>query len=113
VINFERGIEPKKVLGIGWEKVLEEMGGILIREDGLYRNLNNPNYDIREITIHNIRGSSKLLYEAYIIIIIIGDQFRIMKSRVGPYYNRIGPVSKLPSVVLDFKKKYDVWKDSR
>lgn len=111
-MNFERGKDPKTALGIGWEKVLEKMGGLVFYETDLYQNINHQYYDIKSISIHNIRKGKKWLYEAYIIIVIVGNQFRIMKNRIGND-DQIYPLTELPSTVLKLKEKYDVWKDSR
>lgn len=106
-MNFERGLDPKEAMGTGWKGILNSMKYcLLLTEKDLYQNVNNQYYDIESVKIMNIRKKRIYLYEAFIIIIVLGDKFKIIKNRFSND-NQIYKIEKLPDMIFKIKKIYD------
>ena len=107
-MNFERGIEPKESIGLGYREVLKSMEGCyLLMEEDLYQNVNNIYYSIKTVRTQNIKKRNEFIYSALIIIIIIGKEFRIMKNRFSTDNNEIYPIEVLPKMIFKLKELYD------
>ncbi|MFA5153769.1 MAG: hypothetical protein WC554_14505 [Clostridia bacterium] len=103
--KFERGLDPKEAMGIGYKAIFNSMEGcLLLTEKDLYQILNN----IETISIHNIKRRSELLFSAFVIIVVMDDKFKIMKNRFSTD-SGIYPISELPEIVFKLKKLYDEW----
>lgn len=108
-MNFERGIDPKEAIGLGYKEVLKSMKGcLLLTEKDLYQNINNQYHNIETVSIKNFRVGSQFLYHAFVIIVIVGDKFRIFKNRISDD-NEIYSLEDLPEMVFKLKKAYDEW----
>lgn len=111
--NFERGGDPKEAIGLGYKEVFKSMKGcLLLTEQDLYQNINHQYYDLETVQTQNIKKRSERIFSAFIIIIVIGDRFRIMKNRLANDYE-IYPISELPETVFRLKKLYDIWMKER
>lgn len=112
--NFERGIDPKEAIGIGYREVFKSMEGcLLLTEQDLYQNVNNQYWDLESVTTQNIRKRSTFLFSAFVIIIVVGDRFKIMKNRLSNDDGQIYPIKELPEMVFRLKKLYDIWMKER
>lgn len=113
-MNFERGKDPKETIGLGYKEILKSMKRcLLITEKNLYQNVNHQYYNIETIETRNIAIRKEFLYDAFIIIIIVEDKFRIMKNRFSNDNSlEIYPIKDLPEMTLKLKKLYDYWAES-
>lgn len=115
-MNFERGKDPKEAMNLGWKEIFESMkpyGWVLFTEKDLYQNFNLQYRDITDITFDNLRSTRIVLYKATLIILIVKNKFKILKSRYNIYVNQIRDIKDLPKVVFDFKKCYEFKINSR
>jgi hypothetical protein len=108
-MNFERGIDPKKALGLGWEKVFDEMGGLIFYKESIYQNINHHDYSIQEISLQNIAAGKKYLYKASIIIVVVDNQFKIIKNTMGNDGGNsvIYSLSELPEIIFKIKREFE------
>jgi hypothetical protein len=118
-MNFERGIDPKHAMGIGWRAMFESMGDwLLFTEKDLYpsKNWNDISdntrhyHDISDVSTIHIHKNIIPLHGASVIIIIIEDKFKILKNRFS-HHDKIYKIEKLPEIVFEIKKEYDRWKN--
>ena len=113
-MNFVRGLDPKEAMGTGWRAILSSMKYcLLITEKDLYQNINNQYYDLETVKVTNIRKQSRFLYDAYVIIVVIGDNFKIFKNRISNDENQIYKIEELPEIILKIKKIYDETHEKR
>ena len=111
--NFERGIDPKEAIGLGYKETFKSMEGcLLLTEKDLYQNINNQYYDLETVQTSNIKKRAQMIFSAFIIIIVIGDRFRILKNRISNDY-RIYPIKELPEMIFKMKVLYDDWMRER
>jgi hypothetical protein len=110
MMNFERGINPKDAMKIGYIEIFESMKGcLLLTEKDLYQTLNHPYFSLETVRITNIRKQKSALYEAFVIIIVIEDKFRIIKNRFSTNKDKIFDIKELPGIVFELKTAYDKW----
>ena len=113
VNNFVRGQDPKESIGLGYREVFKSMEGcLLLTEQDLYQFTNNQYYDLETVQTQNIKKRSQFIFSALVIIIVIGDRFKIMKNRLANDYE-IYPISELPKTVFRLKELYDIWMKER
>lgn len=111
--NFVRGQDPKEAIGLGYREVFKSMEGcLLLTEKDLYQNVNNTYYDLETVQLQNIRKRNDFIFTAFVIIIIIGDRFRILKNRISNDYE-IYSIEELPEMVFRLKILYDKWMKER
>lgn len=109
---FERGLDPKKILDIGWEKVLKDMRGRIYTEKDLYQNVNNQFYTIEQVKIQNIRDKSHHLYNAVLIIVIVGTNFKVIKNVFRRKdMDMVYPTKKLSQYIIDLVPEWKKWKE--
>jgi len=112
-MNFQRGIEPKECLGLGYMEVFKSMKSCLMgTEEDLYQNVNNQFYTIEGIQLQNIRKKSDLFYSSLLIIVVFKEKFKIIKNRFTND-NGIYPIEELPEMIFRLKKHYDIWMTER
>jgi len=108
--NFERGLDPKEAIGLGYKEVFKSMKGcFLLSEEDLYQNVNHQYYSIETVSTQNL----KFLFSAFVIIIVVGNRFKIMKNRLSSDDGKIYPIEELPEMVFRLKKLYDIWMKER
>lgn len=112
-MNFERGKDPIRALDLGWKKVLEEMGGRIFYEKDLYQNINNQFFTLDEVRIQNIksRRGRGYLFEASLIIVVIGSHFKILKNRFSNECGGIYKCKDLPQMIFDLKRTWDKYRN--
>jgi len=110
-MEFVRGLDPKEAMELGWRATYKSMNNcLLLTEKDLYQNIRNRYDNIRTIRLTNIRLLSRSVYDAYVIIIIFKEEFRIMKNRfeyLNYNYSLIYKIDELPKIIFELKKKYD------
>jgi len=108
MMNFERGGDPKISIGLGYRELFKSMKGChLLTEEDLYQNVNNQYYSIDTVRTQNIKKRNEFIFQALIIIIIVGKKFRIMKNRFSSDNDKIYPIEALPKTIFELKKLYD------
>lgn len=111
--NFERGIDPKVAIGLGYKEIFKSMEGcLLLDETDLYQNINHQYYSIETISTQNLKKRSEFLFHAFVIIIVVGDKFRILKNRISND-SEIYPINELPEMIFKLKILYDNWMKER
>jgi hypothetical protein len=106
--NFQRGIDPKVSIGLGYREIFKSMERCyLFTEADLYQNVDHQYHSIETVSTQNIRKRNEFIFSALIIIIAIGDKFRIMKNRFFRDNDKIYPIGDLPKIIFELKELYD------
>ncbi len=113
-MNFERHIDPKEALGIGIDAMIKEIGGVILRKKDFTRQGQKDIQSINDIvpgplTPDIFAESTRIYYKSSVVIIIIGDKYKMVKNRYClPGYKEKGKVKDLPDVIkllkLEFQK---------
>jgi len=111
--NFERGRDPKEAIGLGYREIFKSMENCyLLTEQDLYQNVNHQYNSLETVSTQNIKKRNEFIFGAFVIIIVIGDRFRILKNRFsndGEIYS----IEELPDMIFRLKKLYDIWMKER
>ena len=112
-MGFTRGQDPNEVLGIGLDGLLKKLGGKIIGPDDFIEGILIKDvhciptkYEYPEC-LRDMQGS---YYEAGIVILVVDEKFRIIKSRY-PYDDKyeVGYYKDLPKVVREIHDKVKDW----
>lgn len=99
-MNFERGQDPKKSLGIGMESMLEEIGGILVPPEGFQRG--------RGFYVDTLKSEyHDQYYQCGVMIAVFNGNYKILKNRYSDIRGTGGLEKDLPKII---KEIYDIAK---
>lgn len=83
-MNFERGKDPKESIGIGIDARIKEVEGIILREEDFRRGWDRGFPRKKKMPdLNDIIGDSSKAWEYSIIVAVIGERYKILKSRHG------------------------------
>ena len=110
-MNFERGISPKKALGIGMESMIKEINGVILKKKDFNKRFQDIIKSIQDLSqgslpLNFIQNLTKIRCSSVVIFIINGEYKIIKNQHYLPSHLEEGKLKNLPFVIKKLKKNY-------